>query len=157
MRAKTGLVLGVGAAALAGAVAAVLVLVAPTGPATTPTGAGSPPASEQEPPPEAPVAQPELIVTFAGEDLSDGSTVVSAYLAGTIADGGTCTVTVTRDGEVFSVDSAATANVNDTQCGDLRFEPGALAPGTWSATVSYVRDDVRLESDPVEFDVRERE
>ena len=78
-----------------------------------------------------------LQITFAGADDAAGAVVVGAYVAGLIEDGGTCSLTLSGNGSPVTVDNESVADAALTSCGQLLVPYGDLAPGTWTADVTY--------------------
>ena len=79
-----------------------------------------------------------VVVTYAGWEETSAAVEVGAHVTGLIEDGGTCTLTLTRDGVEVTASAAGMADASSTTCGSGFTVPGAeLAGGTWSAVVSY--------------------
>ena len=56
---------------------------------------------------------------------------------GTVEEGGTCTLTLTRESTTVTTARPAVPNASSTSCGDLTVAPQKLAPGTWTTVLSY--------------------
>jgi hypothetical protein len=78
--------------------------------------------------------------TYSGWDPGAGDVVAGGFVADVIENGGTCTLTLTRDGVVVSGSAEATADATTTSCGEMRAGDPALVSGTWDAVVSYASD-----------------
>lgn len=94
----------------------------------------------------------EVVVTFAGWNTLSGSVEAGAY-APVVESDGQCVLALTRDGASVTADHAAVADVSTTACADLATTPGALAPGTWTGTVSYSSSTSVGVSDPFSVEV----
>lgn len=66
-----------------------------------------------------------------------GDTEFSGYVGGVFEDGGTCTITLVKDGVTVSESSTGMANATNTTCGTITVAKAKLTPGKWSATLSY--------------------
>ena len=79
--------------------------------------------------------QVDVSTTYAGWDDTAHQAVVAGFVTGVIEDGGTCTVTVTKGGRSVKAVTTASADAQNTACGDVTV-PG-LDSGSWSAVLSY--------------------
>lgn len=75
--------------------------------------------------------------TYSGWDPGAGAVVAGGFIADVVENGGTCTLTLTRDGVVVSGSAEATADASTTSCGEVRAEDPDLGSGTWEAVLSY--------------------
>ena len=98
------------------------------------------------PPPENPedvatdTAVPTLAavqITYAGPDDAAGGIAVGAYVSGLIEEGGTCALTLSKDGESAGAESEALPDASTTSCGQMIVPFSELEPGTWAAEVTY--------------------
>ena len=78
-----------------------------------------------------------LQITFAGADDAAGGVVVGAYIGGLIEDGGECTLTLSGNGKPVSVTTESVPDASTTSCGQLLVPYAEVAPGTWTADVTY--------------------
>lgn len=62
---------------------------------------------------------------------------VAARVPGVLEEGGTCTLTLKKDGVTRSATSQGIANVSEVSCGFIAIPRSSLTAGEWSATVSY--------------------
>jgi hypothetical protein len=141
-----------------------------TAEAAGPSSSGAVPdprASDAPPPPSIPPADEvatdepvpasdgpaDVVVSYAGWDDASSSVEVSAFLGGVLEDGGTCTLTLTKDGASQTASTAGTADVSTTICGLLSVPDAGLTPGTWSAVVTYDSSATTGSSDPVQVTV----
>lgn len=77
-------------------------------------------------------------VVYADWDAASSGLLVAAVVTDVVEDGGTCTVTATRDGAQASVTGSATADATSTTCGEIALPGSRLdGSGTWSVTVAY--------------------
>jgi hypothetical protein len=94
-------------------------------------------------------AQRSVVVnpTYSGWDPQAGSVVAGGFVADVVENGGTCTLTLTRDGVVASGSAEATADASTTSCGEVRAGDADLGSGTWDAVLSYASARSTGESD----------
>jgi hypothetical protein len=98
------------------------------------------------PPPENPedvatdTAVPTLAalrITYAGPDEAAGGIAVGAYVSGLIEEGGTCALTLSKDGKSADAESEALPDASTTSCGQMLVPFSELEQGTWTAEVTY--------------------
>ncbi len=98
------------------------------------------------PPPENPAdvatdtavpTQAALQITYAGPDEVAGGIAVGAYVAGVIEEGGSCALTLSKDGQSATAESEALPDAATTSCGQLVVPFSDLEPGVWTAEVTY--------------------
>jgi len=78
-----------------------------------------------------------VVLTYAGY-MPQSNTVIAGGYADTVAESdGTCTLTLTQDGQSREVSGPATPDAATTACGELAVPYDQLSSGTWQATVSY--------------------
>ncbi|WP_346619992.1 hypothetical protein [Blastococcus montanus] len=75
--------------------------------------------------------------TYSGWDPGPGDVVAGGSISEVIESGGTCTLTLTRDGVVVSGSAEATPDATTTSCGDVRAGGSDLTSGTWDAVLAY--------------------
>jgi hypothetical protein len=75
--------------------------------------------------------------TYSGWDPGAASVVAGGFIADVVENGGTCTLTLTRDGVVVSGTAEATADASTTSCGEVRVGDPDLDSGAWDAVLSY--------------------
>jgi hypothetical protein len=117
-----------------------VVVAPPTDPSAAPaTGAAiEPPADPEDVATDtATPAAAALQITFAGADDVAGGVVVGAYIAGLIEDGGECSLTLSGNGQPVSVTTDSVPDASTTSCGQLLVPYAEVAPGTWTADVTY--------------------
>ena len=68
----------------------------------------------------------------AGEQVE-----VGAFVSGIFEDGGTCTLTLEKDGNKQVVSVQAVQGSNSVSCPVMLIPVSSLTPGTWYATVGY--------------------
>ncbi|HWU10713.1 MAG TPA: hypothetical protein VN520_30875 [Streptomyces sp.] len=102
---------------------------------------------------ERPRGAVDVVLTYATLDEHAGTLQASGFVAGLIEDGGTCTLTLSQNETVITVESLAGADATTTSCGLL--ETGTtLAPGTWEARLSYSSASAEGRSGALEVTVR---
>ena len=82
------------------------------------------------------VAGLDVVLTYAQYQSDTGTVQANGFVSGVIEDGGTCTLTLRRDGAEVDVRTLGSADATTTSCGLL--ETGTdLTPGTWDAQLTY--------------------
>jgi hypothetical protein len=76
-------------------------------------------------------------LTFADWNATTAAVEVDGYLAGIVEDGGTCTLTLTQGGATATAEVPGTADATTTSCGGASVPGAQLAPGTWTAVLTY--------------------
>lgn len=92
-------------------------------------------------------------ITYFGWNPGSGVVEVGGFVPSVVEEGGSCTLTLTQGAANASASREATANVTSTACGELVVPGDQLAPGTWSAVLSYESDGSSGASEPVEVQV----
>ncbi len=75
------------------------------------------------------------VIVYSGTTSANAE--VTGYVSGVVEEGGTCTVTLTKDGQKVTESKTATADATNTSCGLITIARTRLSPGTWSATLAY--------------------
>jgi hypothetical protein len=113
---------------------------APTSAATiTPDPRGADGARPGEPGTSTPPgANAEVTVSYAGWDPTTQRVQVNAFAA-VLENGGTCTLTLSdaAGADQRSSTAPASADATTTICDQLTIDSTTMAPGTWTATVTY--------------------
>lgn len=78
----------------------------------------------------------DVQISLVADDLVPGSVLASGFVPG-VETGGTCTLTLSRDGEVRTIEAEAEADATTTVCGGLTMATTGLERGEWSVTLSY--------------------
>jgi hypothetical protein len=94
-----------------------------------------------------------VALTFADWNATTAAVEVDGYLAGLVEDGGTCTLTLTQGGTTVTAEVPGTADAATTSCGGATVPGTDLAPGTWTAVLSYRSDTTTGSSAPAEVTV----
>lgn len=81
--------------------------------------------------------QVRVTVTYAGWEPSVGEVQVGGYVAGITEEGGTCTLSLTKDGRTVTGSKQALADASTTACGAVVVPGDELSAGTWQAVLSY--------------------
>ncbi len=100
----------------------------PPSQATKDNGQTSPPAASGD----------NVIISYAGEE--EQTVKVSSYVTGVFEDGGTCTLTLSKDGSNVTRTQTGIADATHTTCPTFSIDNnghGVMSAGTWSAVVSY--------------------
>ena len=78
----------------------------------------------------------QVVLGYAGWEPG-GSVEVNGFVSSAVEAGGTCTVTLTRDGRQVEVAGPAEPDATTTNCGLLVVPGEQLTAGDWQATLSY--------------------
>lgn len=84
---------------------------------------------------------------------NDGKVKVNGYAAGIVENGGTCTLTLEKNGQRVTASRPAQPNVSTTTCGQSTIDATELSSGIWQATLSYSSDNYEGTSEPVAIEV----
>ena len=85
-------------------------------------------------------SQVPVVVTYYGWNAGERRVQVGGYVTGVVEEGGTCTLTLTKDGATVTVEGAARPDAVTTACGQLTVSGARLSAGTWQAVLSYASD-----------------
>lgn len=94
-----------------------------------------------------------VVVTYADWSSSTASVEVGAYVAGTVEQDGTCSLQLTGPAAAPSVEVAAEPDAGSTSCPDMVVPGAGLAPGTYSAVVTYSSPTTSGTSAPTSIEV----
>lgn len=94
-----------------------------------------------------------VVVNYSGWDAAAARVEVRGYVGGVVEEGGTCALTLTKDGVTATGQKPATPDASTTNCGRLTIPGDQLSPGTWQAVLSYRSADHTGSSDPVAIEV----
>ncbi|MGY1858397.1 hypothetical protein [Modestobacter sp. SYSU DS0290] len=109
-----------------------------------------PPATPTDPA----AGEADVFVTASYWDAAERTVTVRSEVPGVVEEGGTCTLTLTRDdGTSATATREGVANVSTTSCGALSIAGDQLAPGAWTAVVGYRSGTTQGSSEPVQVDV----
>lgn len=95
-----------------------------------------------------------MITTWAQKH---GDMTVNGFVQEVVEDGGTCTLTLTKDGITRSESRPAKANATNTTCGENDIPVSQLSPGTWQAVLSYSSTKYVGQSAPLSVEVSSSE
>jgi hypothetical protein len=90
------------------------------------------------------------VITQAGWAASGAAVEVSGFVAGVVEDGGTCRVTLTREGQTVTGERAALADATTTACGAFELGSADMDAGWWQAVLSYESATSSGSSGPVD-------
>jgi hypothetical protein len=79
----------------------------------------------------------QVATTYFGFDASSGGVLAGGFVDGVIESGGTCTLTLSRNGAVATGTSQAEPDATTTSCGEVRVDRGSLSSGDWTGVLSY--------------------
>lgn len=94
-----------------------------------------------------------LVVTYSGWNTDTSAVEVGGFVPGISESGGSCTLTLTKGGETATATAPVDAEPSQTTCGALAVPGSELAPGTWSAVVTFDSSGSHAESAAVEVAV----
>lgn len=77
-----------------------------------------------------------VVLTYADWD-GDAGISAAGYVADTVEQGGTCTLTLSRGGNSVEVSTEAVADASSTACGALTVPAAQLSAGTWTSVLKY--------------------
>jgi hypothetical protein len=117
-----------------------------------PTGTVPGAVAPAAPGPGDPRAAVEITIAFAGWEPGSSSVEVSGFVPVVESDG-TCRLVLTSGAREVAVERAATPDVSTTSCGWVTVPGTQLAPGTWSAVLSYTSGASVATSAPVPVEV----
>jgi hypothetical protein len=99
--------------------------------------AADPPSTVTAPPPAGSTPSTvDVVQTWVAFDAASGVSA-AGYVAQTVEQGGSCTLTLTRDGSEVTASAPGTPNVSSVACGGLTVPADRLTPGTWTSVLSY--------------------
>jgi hypothetical protein len=85
--------------------------------------------------------QVQPVVSYAGyvdEKTNRQQVEVDAFVPGILEEGGSCTLTATKDGQRVSITSTGHNNVSQTRCDNFVVDRSRFpTSGTWSVVVAY--------------------
>ena len=93
------------------------------------------------------------IISYVGQ--YDAAIEASGFVSSILEDGGTCTLTVTKNDVKISKSVSAQRDAQTTKC-DLFMFPAKelIVKGEWSATITYESASSSGTSEPMKFEVR---
>lgn len=94
-----------------------------------------------------------LVVTYSGWNPDTSAVEVGGFVPGVSESGGSCTLTLTRDGATASATAPGDAEPSQTTCGALAVPGSELSSGTWSAVITFDSSGSHAESAAVEVAV----
>ena len=124
----------------------------PSGPAYYTSPEPSSVASDP-PAPTPPPTGASVFVTYAQWDTAAAAVELAGYLSGAEETDGECTLALSKGPLHVSTTAPATPDATSTSCGQLSVAGSRLAPGTWTAVLSYRSRRTAGSSDPVEVTV----
>jgi hypothetical protein len=119
----------------------------------TPTSvATDAPSTVTAPPPSGgPTRSVEVVLAYVEWDGTGVS--AAGYVAHTVEQGGTCTLTLSRGGSSVEATGTALPDAATTACGGLAVPREELSPGTWTSVLSYASGTSQGSSETVEVEV----
>jgi hypothetical protein len=84
-----------------------------------------------------------VTVTYSAWDAGSSAVVVDAFAAGAIEFGGTCTLTLTRNGTTVTATSTGQPDASTTDCAEISVPGSRLGTGTWHGTLGYLSSSSR--------------
>jgi hypothetical protein len=100
-----------------------------------------------------PTTDGALQVTFAAWDDAAGGVAVDGFLPAVVEETGTCTLTLTKDGDTATASVPGTASASTTACGGAVVPGSQLSTGTWTAVLTYRSPTSTGSSAPIEVAV----
>lgn len=96
------------------------------------------------------------VIASYGQNPSSKDIEVSGFVPGTVERGGTCTLTIIKDGQtVSSAASSATPDASTVSCGLMAIDRDKVpTAGAWSITISYASSVYEGTSQPLTLEVQ---
>lgn len=82
-----------------------------------------------------------------------GGLEINGFIPEIIESGGTCTITLEKNGSTVTQAKTANADAQTTSCGLITTPISSLSRGTWTATLSYDSDTAGGSSEKVKIEV----
>jgi len=98
-------------------------------------------------------AAADVLITWTTWNAAGHQLELGALVQAVSESGGTCTVTLTKDGHSVTASAPAEADVSSTGCLGLTVSGDKLSSGSWKAAVSYSSAKRRGTSDPVQVNI----
>lgn len=133
-----------GSAAMTSAAAA----GAPSGGAATSPSESAPMATDPAPPTDT-----QVVLSYVSWDADRAAVIAGGHVSPVVEDGGTCTLELTRAGETVQASTEGRAGASTTDCGGLSVPGDQLAPGSWTAVLTYGSAAVEGRSDELTVEV----
>lgn len=93
-------------------------------------------------------------IAYAGYDAEEGMIDIRAFTTDVVEGTGTCTATLTKDGQTVTRASKAFVDSSSSQCEPILINPTDFpSSGTWSLTVTYKSDTSTGVSTPMQVEV----
>ena len=93
-------------------------------------------------------------IAYAGYDDEEGMIDIRAFTTDVVEGTGTCTATLTKNGQTITRTSKAFVDSSSSQCEPILINPTDFpSGGTWSLTVSYKSDTSSGVSAPMQVEV----
>jgi hypothetical protein len=93
---------------------------------------------------------------YADWDAAGAQVEAAGFAIGVVESGGTCTLTLTRNGAAVSVTSTGAEDATTTNCGRLTVPGAQVGAGDWQAVLSYRSGTAHGTSTPVTVKVPTR-
>lgn len=77
------------------------------------------------------------VITSWGQNPQTKDVEVSGFVPGVIENGGSCTVTLEKDGQKVTKSATGTANAQNVSCGLITIPFSEISAGTWNILLSY--------------------
>jgi hypothetical protein len=92
--------------------------------------------------PQQPTGDQKISVTpvFGYIEISESQINSNGFITTMIEEGGTCTLTLKKDGVTKQTSNTSLADAQSTVCGLMQISTDGLSIGNWTATISYSSD-----------------
>lgn len=114
---------------------------------------GQKPADTSAPPNQAAKKTATPVISSWGQNPQTKDIEVSAFVSDVYEEGGTCTLTLERNGQKVSEAKSAILNAQNISCGFITISRNKLTAGTWQARVSYSSANAEGTSQAVSLEV----
>jgi hypothetical protein len=105
------------------------------------------------PVPVASTGASRVSIVYADWTTTSGAVEVGGFVGGVVESDGTCTLTLTQGSTSVTASLPGEPDATSTSCAGLEVPGAQLAPGTWTAVVTYESSTSRGESPAVEVQV----
>lgn len=94
------------------------------------------------------------VVSFWGQNPDNGSAEANGFVTEAYEEGGTCTLTLQKDGQTKTARRKAIKDAQTTTCGLLIIPRDQLNAGKWQTTITYSSATAYGVSDKVEMEIK---
>ncbi len=93
------------------------------------------------------------IISTWVQNQQNNNLEVNGFVSDVIEGGGTCTLTLTRQGQTVTESKSANPDAQTTTCGMIVVQWSKLSAGTWTAHLAYLSSKYEGKSDSISIEV----